>query len=215
MPRAKAAPKRKVVDEPAGSIDTEVLLAKVQAGVEKFEKDDWQMAIETSEQVTFPATEPVGLTRVEISEADLAVLRDLHRIICHRAHATGWGGVADTSGRERGYGYFVGCDISEKHFASGQSMLEYTGDELVRDRDANRRASSLLSPADLPTSLDAVIERLAASLRLLLPTRYAAVLRKDCLVAAQTNLHNGNAFLKPHLDEPLHDGFGGEALAHA
>ena len=28
------------------------------------------------------------------------------------------------------------------------------------------------------------------------------------VVAAQPNLHRGKAYLRPHLDEPLHDGFG-------
>lgn len=38
--------------------------------------------------------------------------------------------------------------------------------------------------------------------------RYQAVVSRDNLVAAQPNLHNGSLYLRPHLDEPLHDGFG-------
>ena len=45
-------------------------------------------------------------------------------------------------------------------------------------------------------------------MRPLLPEKYRAVLAPAQLVAATPNLHNGRAYLRPHLDEPLHDGFG-------
>lgn len=213
MPRAKPAPKRKCLDEAVACTHDALLIAEVEETVEKLEIDRWQKTIETTQETTFPAAQPCGLARIEINADDLNVLRDLHRIICGRIRATGWGGVRDTSGRQRGYGYFSGCALSEKHFATGQSMLGYTGDWLMRDRDANMRASVLLTPGDLPPSLDATLERLMLALREALPRRYARVLKREFLVAAQPNLHNGKAFLKPHLDEPLNDGFGGSGMS--
>ena len=207
MPRSKSAPKRKLNEEPS-SLDEESLLAKVQAGVEEAEIDRWQRIIETEAECAFPAIEPIGLARIEVSADDVAVLRELHRTICEGVQPTGWGGVGDKSGRLRGYGYFAGVPISEEHFSAGQSILEYTGADAERDRDANRRASCLLSAACLPSALDATLERIASQLRSVLPKRFTPVLRVEQLVAAQPNLHNGRRFLKPHLDEPLHDGFG-------
>ena len=78
--------------------------------------------------------------------------------------------------------------------------------QATADRDANMRASVLLD--ELPAGVHAALERLCARLRPLLSPRYAHFLSIDSLVAAQPNLHNGRDYLRPHLDEPLHDGFG-------
>ena len=40
------------------------------------------------------------------------------------------------------------------------------------------------------------------------PARYSRFFELSQLVALQPNLHNGHQYLRPHLDEPLHDGFG-------
>ena len=78
--------------------------------------------------------------------------------------------------------------------------------QAAADRDANQRASVLLD--ELPTDARDALERLCARLRPLLSERYARLLTIESLVAAQPNLHNGRDYLRPHLDEPLHDGFG-------
>lgn len=87
-------------------------------------------------------------------------------------------------------------------------MREYTAAEADRDRAANHRASVELNEDELPPRLSEALASLTAQLRPLLPERYRHLVSPEHLVAAQPNLHNGKRFLRPHLDEPLHDGFG-------
>ncbi|KAL1528649.1 hypothetical protein AB1Y20_009987 [Prymnesium parvum] len=152
-----------------------------------------------------------GLCRGTLADPELAALTALHRRICERLEGSlaPWGGVDDQSGRARGYGYFPGT-LGEAFFsgASTLSMRELRGAKAAEDREANRRASVMLHGEDLPEECLDAVERVCAQLRPSLPSRYRAVLCRENLVAAQPNLHNGQAYLRPHLDEPLHDGFG-------
>mmetsp|Transcript_24436 Transcript_24436/g.49594 ORF Transcript_24436/g.49594 Transcript_24436/m.49594 type:complete len:270 (-) Transcript_24436:97-906(-) len=119
----------------------------------------------------------------------------------------GWGGTDDLSGRQRCYGY-VGTPLGLKHFAASHAMREYSGDKAEEDRAANRRASSMLGCSQLPEGWDAALARLCVAVGAQVGAEYRAVVDPSQLVAVQPNLHNGQRFLKPHLDEPLHDGFG-------
>ena len=87
-------------------------------------------------------------------------------------------------------------------------MKEYSGAQATADADANRAASVMLDVADLPSDFSGALDRLLEALRASLPAKFAPVLQPDQLVAAQPNVHGGLRFLPPHLDEPLHDGFG-------
>ena len=122
------------------------------------------------------------------------------------------GGSDDKSGRERGYGYLqravAPAAVAESHFSQGTAgMKEYTETKAEVDRAANKRASVVLSDEEAP-GVEAMLERLTTSIRPLIPEQYRAVMHPSQLVAAQPNLHNGQGYLRPHLDEPLHDGFG-------
>jgi len=134
-----------------------------------------------------------------------APLAELHALIGRRLEGalTGWGGVEDISGRRRGYGYF-----SQAHYSRQHTMREYVGEAAESDRVANRRASVLLAEEELPPNTHAALQSLTELLSPLLPARYRDVVKPEMLVAAQPNLHNGRRYLRPHLDEPLHDGFG-------
>ena len=151
-----------------------------------------------------------GLRLLALPRADVAVFQSLHRTIREKLHGslTGWGGREDTSGRERGYGYLPGSELAARHRAASHSMKEYSGAQATADADANRAASVMLDAADLPSDFSGALARLLEALRASLPARFAPVLQPDQLVAAQPNVHGGLRFLPPHLDEPLHDGFG-------
>ena len=93
-------------------------------------------------------------------------------------------------------------------------MKELKGRTAELDRSANKRASVMLTKEEVDAcssrhgcSVEAAIGRVVDVFR---PAagKYGELLRFDRLVAAQPNLHGGKAFLPPHLDEPLHDGFG-------
>jgi len=175
-----------------------------------------------------------GLARFDLYAEDVRLLSMFHELIKDRLgrNLNGWGGVGDKSGRRRGYGYFE-SSLGEEHFANGVVMKEYSGSEVELDKNANQRASILLTEEDLEEAAMAspeahasnkkrmkgqqgqdevgirgAISRLAASLQAKVPPQYSQFLTLENLVAAQPNIHGGNAYLPPHLDEPLHDGFG-------
>lgn len=172
-----------------------------------------------------------GLARFDLAQEDLRFLKSLHELIKERLgrNMNGWGGIRDMSGRRRGYGYFPST-LGEGHFEVGiGSMKEYNGADTVADSQANARASVMLTLEEVEEeaskdgpdlsqwrrtqrqgegSLRDVINRLGSSLQACIPPQYAPYLSFENLVAAQPNIHGGNGYLPPHLDEPLHDGFG-------
>ncbi|KAL3922285.1 MAG: hypothetical protein SGPRY_004613 [Prymnesium sp.] len=154
-----------------------------------------------------------GFCRGTVEREELTPLRELHDTICHRLRGSlaRWGGIADDSGRMRGYGFLPGTS-GESHFGiessvGGRSlaMREFKGEQAAADRQANLRASLLLSTEDLPPNTRAA--RLLPTVSTL-GRRYRQLLSREHLIAAQPNLHNGRELLRPHLDEALHDGFG-------
>ena len=140
----------------------------------------------------------------------LGPLTALHKLITKRLRTSlaGWGGIGDKSGRQRGYGYFGSNPLSLAHYNTGQTMKELSGADAEADRAANRAASVVLDDSELPDGLDEALEAVTGRLRMLLPDKYKEYCRKEYLIAAQPNLHRGKRFLRPHLDEPINDGFG-------
>jgi hypothetical protein len=214
MPRTKAAPKRKLDDaniEPLIDIAGEVERVEV-AGIRERIASGACRTLEPTSAAAADPDAPDGLVRLPALEsADFDTFCALHATICSKlGHTlTGWGGIGDTSGRLRGYGYLPGQPaFAKQHFAESHAMKEYSGDEAERDRAANRRASILLDSSDVPDGFASALSRLLDALRPRLPPRYRRFASADQLVAAQPNLHRGKAYLKAHLDEPLNDGFG-------
>ena len=231
MPRAKAQPKRaRSPSPPPPTLAAMVESAEIEAVRQR-------LASGAVAAITPESPGPSGLVcGFDLPPADFEVLCALHETIKTRAsRLTGWGGAADDSGRLRGYGYFVGNELSERHHAADTTMRESTGEAATADAAANRRASVLLARDECPDGLDATLERLCATLRsallratgveagadeLVAPGSDAAPaaavaaraaarqLTPDSLVAAQLNLHEGKPYLRPPLDEPLNDGFG-------
>ena len=228
MPRNKAPPtKRARVADPPPALDE----ASLQRAADDALVQTWSGRIASGDVTTFNAswtssaivsaevpnsyvigqTESIdGLRLLALPRADVAVFQSLHRTIREKLHGslTGWGGREDTSGRERGYGYLPGSELAARHRAASHSMKEYSGAQATADADANRAASVMLDVADLPSDFSGALDRLLEALRASLPAKFAPVLQPDQLVAAQPNVHGGLRFLPPHLDEPLHDGFG-------
>ena len=209
MPRSKAAPTRKRALEDEPPIIPEHSVAAL---VEAAEVEGYEQRISSGSSRLHTPTDdtPKGLARAELPDEVFGPLKALHDIICRRVAGdlTGWGGVGDKSGRRRGYGYLASSPIGAEHYQRSHVMKEYNGAEADSDRAANRRASVLLAVDELPEKLHDALTALTALLRPLLPERYRALIVPAQLVAAQPNLHNGRRFLRPHLDEPLHDGFG-------
>jgi len=180
--------------------------------LEAEEVEAWTACAETaSRHVDFGAVPAAafGLAKAVVPAEDHEIFVRLHDTIVerHRKTMAGWGGVDDSSGRQRCYGYFRNPAAEALH-ARSHSMRELAGGRAAEDREANRRASSLLEPDDLPEGLDAALDRLCACLAPQIAAASRSALSPARLVAAQPNLHNGRRYLRPHLDEPLHDGFG-------
>ena len=150
-----------------------------------------------------------GLLKLSLPAEDHAIFCRLHDDIKarHASKMAGWGGTDDRSGRLRCYGY-VRTSVAERHYTQSHAMREYEGAKAELDREANRRASTMLEADELPEGFDAALARLCARVAKEVPAAYRSAVSPDQLVAAQPNLHNGQRYLKPHLDEPLHDGFG-------
>ena len=213
MPRTKAAPSRKrplddddVAAAPAVPTDDEVAQLVEDAEISALSA---RIADGSCRERVLSDAEPEGLVRLTLSDAIIGPLRELHESIKRRVGAlTGWGGKHDASGRLRGYGYLAASQLARRHYEASHAMREYDGDAADADREANKRASILLAEEELPEGLHSALALLTEQLRPLLPPRYRGVVVPEQLVAAQPNLHNGKRYLRPHLDEPLHDGFG-------
>jgi len=218
MPRGKSAPRKRPLedDEPA-SIQPASLPDDLPELVEKAEIDAVRRRMGSGDAaeilVELSDAVPVrGLARIDLDVDDMRVLNELHTTILKRlddGRLAGWGGVGDHSGRQRGYGYLPGLRLAESHYKEGSiTMREYTGAEAEADACANRNACVMLDETDLPDGLNDALANVTRTLGAALPPEYASILQPAHLVAAQPNLHRGRAYLRPHLDEPLHDGFG-------
>ena len=212
MPRTKAVPtkKRSREDEDAE------LLAAAQRAIERGERDEvarWEACVASPDRhVHWPYGLPeaaAGLVKLSLPAEDHATFCVLHDAIKarHASKMAGWGGTDDRSGRLRCYGY-VRSPIAERHYTQSHAMREYDGAKAELDREANRRASTMLERDELPNGFDAALANLCARVAEQVPAVYRSAVSPEQLVAAQPNLHNGQRYLKPHLDEPLHDGFG-------
>jgi len=212
MPRTKAIPtkKRSREDEDAE------LLAAAQRAIEQGERDEvasWEACVASPDRhIHWPHGLPeaaAGLVKLSLPAEDHAIFCVLHDAIKarHASKMAGWGGTDDRSGRLRCYGY-VRSPIAERHYTQSHAMREYDGAKAELDREANRRASTMLERDELPNGFDAALANLCARVAEHVPAVYRSAVSPEQLVAAQPNLHNGQRYLKPHLDEPLHDGFG-------
>ena len=163
-----------------------------------------------------PVVEGIGRSRIR--REDVSVLRGLHNKIKEKVLSlTGWGGIEDDSGRQRGYGYLPQT-MGVAHYEKGGvcAMKELEDAELVKmDCTANQHASVMLTQEDVDAcasafgcSVEAALGRMVESFRPMVAEQYRHILRLENLVAAQPNIHGGQTYLPPHLDEPLHDGFG-------
>lgn len=222
MPRTKVAPSRKrslaesnndsdTLD--ACNVSAEDVLQKIEAA--EIASVRRRIADGRCRELSFADDDeatPAGLARLTLDRSTLEPLRALHATIKEKVAADGlasWGGITDKSTRKRAYGYLASSGpAAQEHFEVGHAMKEYTGAAADADRASNRRASVRLEAADLPADLDGALERLTAALAPLLPERYRTIVQPHQLIAAQPNLHCGCAYLRPHLDEPLADGFG-------
>ena len=222
MPRLKAAPTRKralAADEPMGTAAPEVIeQAEIPELIEQAEIERVHSRISSgvAKEIHDMQSPPVrGLGRISLSVEDLSALQAVHATIIRRLEdgdgsLARWGGLSDTSGRRRGYGYLPGNALAEAHFREGViAMREYSGAAAVADAAANRRACVMLDAStDVPSGFLQALTNLTSGLASVLPPEYRSVLQPEALVAAQPNLHRGRVYLRPHLDEPLHDGFG-------
>ena len=221
MPRAKpAAPSRKRQLEDTEASEEAPNLSAADL-IERTEVENVRARIAATRPIDTSEDGGVnGLVHLSSLPAeDFLALQALHDLIKVRVSCmTGWGGIDDSTGRKRAYGYFASAGTKDEssatmslaaaHFERSHVMKEYSGERAAADRAANKRASVWLDASDLPPTLHDVLQRLTDTLRPLLPMRYRAFMVPSQLVAAQPNIHNGRAFLRPHLDEPLNDGFG-------
>jgi len=208
MPRSKGEPSRKrpLSDEAA-------VLAAMPDLVEQVEIAAWQAKIDSgeAEELDMGAPQLRGIARIDVAPQHLQSLAQLHAHILEKIDGkwSAWGGVGDTSGRRRGYGYLPGRELAASHYSTGVvAMREYSGAKAEADANANKRASVMLAAADLPQGVECALEDVMRHLAPAVPSEHMAFLKPQLLVAAQPNLHRGHAYLRPHLDEPLHDGFG-------
>ena len=132
MPRPKAAPSRKrPLDEDAAAalpLDDATIAAEIERA--EIEGVESRIASGTCRPHTPDELTPAGLVRIgSITDADFAVFAVLHATICDKlgSQLTGWGGVGDTSGRLRGYGYLPFSSLAEAHYTESHVMKEYTG----------------------------------------------------------------------------------------
>ena len=208
MPRSKSEPSRK-----RALPENEVPEASsLQDLVEQAEIDGVRLRMASGDSCELDLEAPVnGLARLDLDADDARAFSQLHAAILAKLEErlAGWGGVGDHSGRLRGYGYLPGLKQSEAHHRESViSMREYAGAQAATDAEANRRASVMLDASDIPSGFETALANLTRALTDVLPAKYRHVLCADELVSCQPNLHRGRAYLRPHLDEPLHDGFG-------
>jgi hypothetical protein len=85
---------------------------------------------------------------------------------------------------------------------------EKQGVEAEIDEAANWKSCMTLRDVDIDLQVHNALEALLPSVRHVVPDKYKKFVELKHLMAIQPNLHNGATHLPPHLDFPLHDGFG-------
>jgi len=159
-----------------------------------------------------------GLVKLSHHHIPSELLDDLTAIHDHivatvtKARMVSWSGVGgEWDGRLRAFGFptrraLQALDGSPVRLRA----FEKAGADADEDERANRAALCILDET-LPRKDGAVPFRAAQKIcNALRPAGLdpPGILAASQLVAYQPNLHNGAAFLKPHLDQPLHEGFG-------
>lgn len=173
-----------------------------------------------------------GLVKITHIPSDL--LQDLTTIHDHikavnRGRMVSWSGVGgEWDGRLRAFGFPTQHTL-RKLDASRVRLhaFEKTGADAEEDEEANRTSICILDdkkdgcsglggdensdsgagrylsvdPFDVANRLCNVINPIQAGIPL-------SIANASQIIAFQPNLHNGARFLKPHLDQPLHEGFG-------
>ena len=173
-----------------------------------------------------------GLVKITHIPSDL--LQDLTTIHDHikavnRGRMVSWSGVGgEWDGRLRAFGFPTQHTL-RKLDASHVRLraFEKTGADAEEDEEANRASICILDdkkdgcsglggdengdsgagrslsvdPFDVANRLCNVINPIQAGIPL-------SIANASQIIAFQPNLHNGARFLKPHMDQPLHEGFG-------
>ena len=139
MARGKAVPKKREREEEAPAGATPITPELLEEKLERAEVEALRSRIASGavQPITFREGRPSsksssqldGLCRISL-DSDYAAFQLLHDIICAKLEGSlaRWGGINDSSGRLRGYGYVRGT-LGEKHFGSAHElcMREFSG----------------------------------------------------------------------------------------
>jgi len=82
------------------------------------------------------------------------------------------------------------------------------GQDFLNDEEANWKSSFHLFPRDVSPEARTALHALIELVKLRVDDRYQEYVSLENLIALQPNLHNDARHLPPHLDFPMHDGFG-------
>mmetsp|Transcript_17146 Transcript_17146/g.22260 ORF Transcript_17146/g.22260 Transcript_17146/m.22260 type:complete len:447 (+) Transcript_17146:130-1470(+) len=162
--------------------------------------------------------ECAGLCRLEISSHTFSHLQRLHKLIVRRLDSenrlTSWAGVHEGDARARGYAFLP----SSFGKSFGEAVLKCAGVQFHAaskfgkdakiDEKANWQSCIHLHDYEIDSDLRQALASITNSVRAAIPRKYKSLVHLNKLHAIQPNLHNGLDHLPPHLDYPLHDGFG-------
>jgi len=82
------------------------------------------------------------------------------------------------------------------------------GQDFLNDEEANWKSSFHLFPRDVTPEARTALHALIELVKVRVDDRYKEYVSLENLIALQPNLHNDAKHLPPHLDFPMHDGFG-------
>jgi hypothetical protein len=82
------------------------------------------------------------------------------------------------------------------------------GQDFLNDEEANWKSSFHLFPRDVSPEARTALHALIELVKQRVDDRYKDYVSLENLIALQPNLHNDARHLPPHLDFPMHDGFG-------
>jgi hypothetical protein len=82
------------------------------------------------------------------------------------------------------------------------------GQDFLNDEEANWKSSFHLFPRDVSSEARTALHALIELVKVRVDDRYKEYVSLENLIALQPNLHNDAKHLPPHLDFPMHDGFG-------
>jgi len=82
------------------------------------------------------------------------------------------------------------------------------GQDFLNDEEANWKSSFHLFPRDVSPEARTALHALIELVKQRVDDRYKEYVSLENLIALQPNLHNDAKHLPPHLDFPMHDGFG-------